>query len=140
MSLPQPAPDRTALVTGASSGIGEELARQLASRGHGVTLVARREERLHQLAAELRAHGVRAESLACDLADRDARAALPGRVEELGLSIDVLVNNAGFSTTGPVARSDIEAELRMVEGDVAAVVDLCSRVVPAWSNEGGAPS
>lgn len=130
MSLPQPAPDRTALVTGASSGIGEELARELARRGHGVTLVARREDRLRELAAELRAHGVRAETLACDLSDRDARGALPERVHELGLEVDVLVNNAGFSTTGPVADADVDSELRMVEVDVAAVADLCTRFVP----------
>jgi len=136
MSLPQPAPDRTALVTGASSGIGEELARELARRGHGVTLVARREDRLRELAAELRAHGVRAETLACDLADRDARAALPGRVDELGLEVDVLVNNAGFSTTGPVAKADVVAELRMIEVDVMAVADLCTRIVPGMVQRG----
>lgn len=68
MTLPTPAPDRTCLVTGASAGIGVELARQLASRGHGVTLVARREERLKMLADELStAHGIRAEVIAADL-------------------------------------------------------------------------
>jgi short-subunit dehydrogenase len=136
MSLPPPAPDRTALVTGASSGIGEELARELARRGHGVTLVARREDRLRELAAELRAHGVRAETLACDLADRGARAELPDRVAELGLSVDVLVNNAGFSTTGAVARSDVDAELQMIEVDVVAVAELCSRFVPGMVERG----
>ena len=79
MSLPAPAPDRTCLVTGASSGIGAEIARQLARRGHGVTLVARSVAKLEALADELSAEGVRAEVLACDLTDRSARAGLPRR-------------------------------------------------------------
>ncbi|HEY4376375.1 MAG TPA: SDR family NAD(P)-dependent oxidoreductase, partial [Acidimicrobiales bacterium] len=98
MTLPAPAADRTCLVTGASSGIGAEIARELARRGHGVTLVARRADKLADLAAELAATGVRAEVLATDLGDRAARAALPGRVADLGLTVDVLVNNAGLST------------------------------------------
>lgn len=130
MALPPPAPDRTALVTGASSGIGAELARQLADRGHGVTLVARRRAEMEALAEELADRGVRAEVLPTDLFDRDARAELPGRVAELGLTVDVLVNNAGMSTLGPVHRADPEAELRMVELDVMAVVDLTSRFLP----------
>ena len=127
MALPSPAADRTCLVTGASSGIGTELARQLAGRGLGVTLVARREDRLRALAEELHeAHGVRCEALACDLSDLDARGALPGRVEELGLAVDVLVNNAGLSTTGPVHASDPEREVAMIRTDVEAVAHLCS--------------
>jgi short-subunit dehydrogenase len=130
MSLPAPAPDRTALVTGASSGIGAEIARQLARRGHGVTLVARSTAKLEALAAELAADGVRAEVVACDLTDRAARARLPGAVAALGLTVDVLVNNAGMSTLGPVAASDPESEMAMIELDVVAVADLCSRFLP----------
>jgi short-subunit dehydrogenase len=136
MALPAPSPDRTALVTGASSGIGEALARELVARGHGVTLVARRADKLRSLADELAAAGVRAEVLAADLGDRSARAALPARVEELGLEVDVLVNNAGLSTVGPVAASDPEAELHMVEVDVMAVVDLCTRFLPSMVERG----
>lgn len=131
MSLPTPAPDRTCLVTGASSGIGVELARLLAARGHGVTLVARREDRLKVLADELAvAHGVRAEHVSVDLTDEAARSALVDTVAERGLTVDVLVNNAGLSTTGPVASSDITGELRMIRTDVEAVVHLCSAFVP----------
>lgn len=130
MALPPPAPDRTALVTGASSGIGVEIARQLASRGHGVTLVARRRAEMDALADELTGRGVRAVVLPMDLLDRDERAALPGRIEELGLTVDVLVNNAGMSTLGPVHRGDPDAEMSMVELDVMAVVDLCTRFLP----------
>ena len=118
MSLPAPAPDRTALVTGASGGIGAEIARQLVARGHRVTLVARSEDKLR------------------DLADRSARAGLLDEVAELGATVDILVNNAGFSTLGPVAKSDPDAEMNMVEVDVVAVVDLCSRFVPGMVERG----
>ena len=127
MSLPPPAPERTAVVTGASSGIGIELARELARRGHGVTLVARRADKLAELADELGATGIRAEVLAADLSDRDARAGLLDRIAGLGLVPDILVNNAGLSTLGPVAKADPAAEMNMVEVDVVAVADLCTR-------------
>src|SRR5690349_2670340 len=127
MSLPPPGPDTTAVVTGASSGIGAEIARELSRRGHQVVLVARTETRLAALAAEL---GERAHVLAADLSDRSVRAGLLDQVTALGLVPDILVNNAGLSTLGPVHRSDPEAELNLVEVDVAAVVDLCSRFLP----------
>jgi hypothetical protein len=130
MTLPSPAPDRTAIVTGASSGIGQAIARELARRGHGVTLVARRADRLEALASELGPTGVRAEVIAMDLSDRGARAALPGRLSDLGLTPVILVNNAGLSTFGPVAKSDPESEMNMIEVDVVAIADLCSRILP----------
>jgi uncharacterized protein len=130
MGLPAPGDDRTAVVTGASSGIGEEIARELARRCHGVTLVARSAGKLATLAEELGALGVRAEVMAADLSDRAARAGLLDRVTATGLVPDVLVNNAGLSTFGPVAGSDPDAELNVVEVDVAAVADLCSRFLP----------
>nr|WP_296776131.1 SDR family oxidoreductase [Rhodococcus sp. (in: high G+C Gram-positive bacteria)] len=134
MSLPPPAPDRTAVVTGASSGIGEAIARELARRGHGVTLVARRAERLTALADELRGTGVRAEVMPADLSSRSDRAELLGRIEALGLVPDILVNNAGLSTLGPVASANPDAELNMIEVDVAAVADLCSRFLPGMTD------
>jgi len=136
MTLPAPAADRTAVVTGASSGIGEEIARELARRGHGVTLVARRADKLQALATELGASGVRAEVLAADLSDRSVRAELLERVTDLGLTPDILVNNAGLSTLGPVAASDPEAEIDMIELDVVAVADLCSRFLPGMVSRG----
>lgn len=137
MALPHPSPPSTALVTGASSGIGAEIARELARRGHGVTLVARREDRLRALADELAtAHGIRAEVVAADLADPGSRAALVDAVEGLGLTVDVLVNNAGLSTTGPVRSAELDAELRMVRVDVEAVVDLCTRYVGGMVERG----
>ncbi len=131
MSLPAPRPDRTCLVTGASSGIGEEIAGLLAARGLGVTLVARSETKLLELAGGLAArHGVRVEVLPTDLTDSDARSALPGRVAELGLEVNVLVNNAGFSTLGTVYRADPDREIAMVRTDVEAVVHLCALFTP----------
>jgi short-subunit dehydrogenase len=133
MTLPTPAPDRAAVVTGASSGIGAEIARDLAGRGHQVVLVARTQAKLEALAAEL---GPGAHVVPADLADRAARAGLLNRVAALGLTPDILVNNAGLSTLGPVHRSDPDAELRMLEVDVAAVVDLCSRFLPGMVGRG----
>jgi short-subunit dehydrogenase len=136
MSLPVPAADRTALVTGASSGIGVELARCLVARGHGVTLVARREDKLRELADELAAKGVRAEVIAADLTEVASRNHLIEQVSERGLHVDVLVNNAGFSTMGPVHASDAEREVAMVRTDVEAVVHLCSAFVPGMVERG----
>ena len=130
-----PAPDRaaTALVTGASSGLGAEFARRLASAGYGVTLVARREERLRELAIELeRDHDVRAEVVACDLT-------VPGerdRLEELDRRVDVLVNNAGFATGGPFHESDREQELRQVRLLCEAPTDLLRRFLPTMVERG----
>ncbi len=137
MALPSPSASSTALVTGTSSGIGVEIARELARRGHGVTLVARREDRLRALADELSAtHGVRAEVVAADLSDAGSRAELPGAVEALGLTVDVLVNNAGFSTMGAVSAADVDAELDMVRVNVEAVVDLCTRFLGGMVERG----
>jgi short-subunit dehydrogenase len=131
MALPPPSAGSAALVTGASSGIGADIARSLARRGHGLVLTARRTDRLEELARELHnRHGVRAETIACDLSDAEARAALPAEMEELGLEIDVLVNNAGFGSGGLFQSLDQERELQMVRLNVDAVVDLCGRYVP----------
>lgn len=132
MSLPAPGPDRTAIVTGASSGIGAEIARDLSRRGHHVTLVARSADKLEALAAELG----NADVIPLDLADRAERAKLLDRMSELGRVPDILVNNAGLSTMGAVSASDPEAEMNMIEVDVVAVADLCSRTLPGMVQRG----
>jgi short-subunit dehydrogenase len=137
MSLPAPSSSTAALITGASSGIGVDLARELARRGHNLVLVARREPELTAVAEELRAaHGVRAEVLTCDLTDPEALTALPGRVEALGLEIGILVNNAGYGSGGAFEELDLASETRMVRLNCEAVVALTGAYVPRFLQRG----
>lgn len=131
MSLPKPTDKSVALVTGASAGIGAEIARELARRGYGVALVARRKDRLQALAEELhRDHGVRAESISADLSKPASRSRIQGRLTELGLEVDILVNNAGFATGGAFHEADPARELEQVQVLVEAVVALTSTFLP----------
>jgi short-subunit dehydrogenase len=134
MALPPPARDSTALITGASSGIGEAFARELAERGYGVTLVARSEDKLRALADEL--SGVRVEILPCDLGDRAARDRLAASLAERGLTVEILVNNAGFGVYEDFVESDRGRELEQAEVNVMAVVDFTSRFLPGMVERG----
>jgi short-subunit dehydrogenase len=137
VGLPESSESATALVTGASAGIGEAIARELGSRGHGITLVARREERLRALAAELsQRHGVRAEAMAADLRDPAARDRLAEQIAGLGLEVEILVNNAGFGGSGNLADSDRERLLAMLRVNCEAVLDLQARYLPAMVERG----
>ncbi|WP_067852339.1 SDR family NAD(P)-dependent oxidoreductase [Nocardia shimofusensis] len=126
-----PASTRTALVTGASAGIGASFARHLAQQGHDLLLVARRADRLEALAAELRAaHNIRCQIFAADLADRGTPEAIIGYAAGEGIEIDILINNAGLS--GKTAFADtpwdtLAAEIQLM---VTAVTELTHRVVP----------
>jgi hypothetical protein len=137
MALPPPSDDSTALVTGASSGIGEQLARGLARRGHGVTLVARRVEPLERLAAELeRDHGVKADFVSADLADPGARDELAAEMERRGRTVEILVNCAGFGYYGPFVENGRENEVQQVRVLVEAVIDLTARYLPGMVERG----
>jgi len=137
MALPTPSDVSAALVTGASSGIGADIARSLAARGHTLVLVARREERLRELAAELAdRHGVRAEAVACDLVTEAGRKRVADALDEHGLRVDVLVNNAGFGTAGLFQRLDGAREAELVRLNCEVVVDLCGRFVPGMVERG----
>jgi uncharacterized protein len=137
MAFPQPDPAATAVVTGASSGIGAEFARALAARGHCVTLVARRQERLDELGEELTGkHGVRAEAIAADLGEEAERDRLERELSERGLEPSVLVNNAGFGIYVPFAASDRARELEQVRLLVEAVIDLSARFLPGMLARG----
>ncbi|HWM75300.1 MAG TPA: SDR family oxidoreductase [Nocardioides sp.] len=133
MSLPAPKPGHVAVITGASSGIGADIARELSSRGHELVLVARSGDKLQSLADELT---TTAHVLEADLGVPTVRAGLTAELESRGLTPQVLVNNAGFSTLGPVHSSDPDSELKMIEVDVAAVADLCSRFLPGMVERG----
>jgi uncharacterized protein len=138
MSLPDPYSASAALVTGASAGIGSEIAKVLAQRGHTLVLVARRKDRLSALAEELsEQHGVRVETIAADLGKPTPRGKIPGRIEELGLQVEILINNAGFATGGePFHEADPEREIEQVRVDVEAVVALTSAFLPAMVARG----
>jgi short-subunit dehydrogenase len=137
MSIPKPTTNTAALVTGASAGIGTAISRELAQRGHGLVLVARRKDKLDELAAELTAeYGVRAETLGCDLGKAASRQRLPARVQSLGLEISVLVNNAGFATGGAFHQSDPDRELDQVRLLVEAPVALTSAFLPGMVRRG----
>lgn len=115
----------TALITGASSGIGAEFARVFAARGHDLILVARRRDALEAIAGQVEGrHRVRAVVMPFDLAEPDAPARLFEAVREAGLQVDVLVNNAGFGLAGEFAETDIERELEMIQVNVVALTHL----------------
>jgi uncharacterized protein len=130
MALPPPTPEQTVVITGASAGIGAELARQLAERGHNVVLVARREQRLRELAQQLRLrHGVHADVEACDLADAGARRALVERLLAGSRLVAGLCNNAGAGTVGTLLEADLEREQALVRLNVEAVHHLTGAFV-----------
>jgi uncharacterized protein len=139
MALPDPSKDSIAIVTGASSGIGAELARGLARRGHNVGLVARRRDRLQELADELNG-AVRAEVLEADLEDAGSRDKLATAIATLDLRVSVLCNNAGFGTYDDFTELDREREIAEVRTNVEAVVDLTGRWLPKMTERGEAPS
>jgi hypothetical protein len=130
-------PNRTALVTGASAGLGAEFARQLAARGCDLLLVARREDRLKALAGELaRAHGRRVEVFAADLSQPDAPERIHAFAAEQGLPVDWLVNNAGAAGPDLLEERDWSAQARFFELMMLSVAQLCHRFIPAMRERG----
>ncbi len=120
-----------ALVTGASSGLGEQFARQLAERGYELILVARRKDRLDKLAKELPST---AHAIECDLANEADK--LHGKVQKLGVDVDLLVNNAGFGNHGRFLEIDAASEAEMVRVNCEAVVILTHAFVPEMVERG----
>jgi len=125
------------VVTGASSGIGEALARRLARDRHDLVLTARRIDRLEQLARELAAaHGIQATAIAADLARPDGPPTLVAELERRGLEVDWLVNNAGFGTAGRFDRLPLDRELEEIRLNVKAPVALTGRLLPGMVARG----
>lgn len=119
-----------ALITGASSGLGSEFARQLAGRGYSLVLVARRADRLQALADEIAAtYGVAAEVLAADLSSDEGVRTVEQRIAQMD-KLDVLVNNAGFGTTGKLGKSDPQRQQEMVFLHVQAAMRLVQAALP----------
>lgn len=120
-----------AVVTGASSGIGEEIARQLAARGYDLALVARRTDRLHAVAESIeRAHHVACAPLVANLANTDERERLCETLAADRHRLDVLVNNAGFGTHGFFHETPLDRELELIDVNCAAPVHLTKRILP----------
>jgi len=117
---------KTALITGASAGLGVEFARQLAARGYRLILAARRKDRLDALAAELG----NARVIAIDLAEPGAAAALIAECDAAGAQVDLLVNNAGFGLRGPFTKLDAGRQREMIDLNVGALTDLCRLIGP----------
>jgi len=126
----------TALVTGATSGIGWEFARTLASRGHDVCLVARDESRLEQRAEELRRLRVDAECISADLSERAGLARVEERLSDRLRPVEILVNNAGFGVPHRFVGGSIEDEQRMLDVLVTAVMRLSHAVLPVMVDRG----
>jgi short-subunit dehydrogenase len=127
----------TALVTGASAGLGAEFARQLAARGHDLVLVARDRDRLERAAADLRNRaGVGVDVLAADLVDDAGCARVSARVADLERPIDVLVNNAGLGLYRRFGTAPVADEERQLDLNVRAVLRLSHAAVPAMTARG----
>ncbi len=123
--------DRTVWITGASSGIGEALALELARAGAGVVLSARREDRLERTASACRAHGGRVAVLPLDLADPDRLAGSGARAEALLGPIDILVHAAGVGQRGTALATDMTVARRILEVDFWSGVTLCREILPS---------
>jgi short-subunit dehydrogenase len=131
---------QTALVTGASSGIGRELAHQFAAGGHDLVVVARRAAALDSLVADVtRVHGVSATAIAADLAEPSAAQRIYDALALAGTRIDVVVNNAGFGLGGSVAALPLDRQLEMIQVNVTALTALTRLFLPGMveRNQGG---
>ncbi len=132
--------DGYALITGASSGIGECFARALGRRGHNLVLTARSEDKLHQMAAGLaREHSIQVEVIAADLSVRDAAPQLVDSLKQRNLEISLLVNNAAFGGRGEFWKLPLERQMAMVRLNINALAELTYLLLPAMvEREAGA--
>lgn len=128
---------KVTLITGASSGIGEAFARRLAAEKHNLVLVARSENKLHQLCDELMLeHKITAHYIAVDLIDFQADEKLFKETEQHGMEVEWLINNAGYGSMGDFARLELENELEMIELNIMALVALTHRYLKPMRERG----
>lgn len=128
---------RWTMITGASSGIGTELARGFAARGHSLVLVARRKERMDQLGIELRARpGIQVEVIVSDLEGPEAPEALVAELRRRGIALHTLVNNAGFGLRGTFATLPYDQQMGMIELNVTALAKLSRLLLPGMMERG----
>jgi short-subunit dehydrogenase len=127
----------SAVITGASGGIGEEFAKLFASKGYDLVLASRNAEKLDLLSASLAsAHSRRVEYLAIDLSTPASAAALQSFLDAKGIAPDVLVNNAGFGTFGAFAENDLDAELAQIQLNVTTLTHLTKLILPGMLRRG----
>lgn len=131
MAIPAPRSGAVALITGASSGIGAQLARGLVARGHDAILVARRRDRLASLAEELRGGGRRVEVIPADVSDPEGRAELLADIGRLGLDVDVLAACAGFGMGGAFIDADPDRIAQLIRTNVEGSFLLTRSLAPA---------
>jgi short-subunit dehydrogenase len=128
---------RPALVTGASSGIGLEFAKLLAAAGHDLVLVARRKPPLEALAATLeRELGTVCQIVAIDLAQPGAATTLARSIDDAGIELEILINNAGFGVYGPFTATELQTELDMIQVNITALTELSKLVIPGMVARG----
>jgi hypothetical protein len=128
---------RTALITGASSGFGVQLVRRFAADGYDVVLVARRGAVMEELAAEMEErHGITTVVLPKDLSEPSAVADVMANLGARGIHVDALVNNAGFSTYGPLAEADLDATMEMLRVNMLTLTELTRRCLPGMIERG----
>lgn len=126
-----------AIVTGASAGLGVDFARLLAADKHDLLLVARRMERMEQLAAELhKDHGIKAHCLSVDLNESAAAETVSEYLKKHHLHADVLINNAGFGAMGQFVDIDLQEQLRMMQVNMTALVHLTGLILPGMISRG----
>ena len=123
---------KTAVVTGASAGLGVEYAKELASRGSNLVLVARRKDLLDALGAQIaKQHGVRVDTIGLDLSTPGAAKKLVAALKKLSVDTEILINNAGFGTTGRFVDNDADRVTQEINLNVTTLVDLTRALLPA---------
>lgn len=127
---------KTALVTGASEGIGYEFCQLLAKDGYSVVLTARNQQRLEQRAAELQKYNIETVVIAEDLSKVDACKNLFRQLQEKNIEIDILINNAGFATFGMYSTTSLETETQLLQVNVVALTQLTKLFLPAMLKKG----